>query len=148
MAMTYDAQNGKPEDHEHRQGSNAAIHHVKYTPWAIKQAIAERNYPAAMEGLTACIEAREPWAIMAWLKVVDAISPDIKIYLLERWGVANEAEARGLIEGGRRLEGMAEMSILAQLEAALEVVRMCVAKEPEHRKLVLKMMQSYAEVEE
>jgi hypothetical protein len=148
MTHSYDPLNGKPEDLEHRSASNAALHRLRYTPWAIKEAIAERNYDAAMAGLAHCINEREPWAIMAWLKVVDAISPDIKIYLLERWGVANEAEARGLIESGRKLEGLGDMSVLAQLEAALEVVKMCLGREPQHAKMVAKALESYAEVEE
>jgi hypothetical protein len=144
----YDSANGKPLDPEHKKGSNAALHHLRYTPWAIKQAIAERNYEPAMDGLAHCIRKREPWAIMAFLKVVEAIGPDMKVFLLDRWGVANEAEAMGLIEAGRRLEGLADMSVEAQLENALEVVRMCVAKEPEHRGMVAKLLASYAEVEE
>jgi hypothetical protein len=146
--MDYDPENGKPLSHAHRANANAVMHRLRYTPYAIKEAIAERNYDVAMAVLSRCIEREEPWAVMAWLKSVDAIAPDTKIFLFERWGVANEAEARGLIESGRRLESIGEMPILTQLEHALEVIRMCLAKEPQHRGMVAKLLASYAEVEE
>lgn len=126
---------------------NGVVHDIRYMPFAIRQAVVQRNYDAAMDGLAKAIQAGEPWAITTYFKIAETLGPDTMVIFQQRLGVGSEQEALGLIESGRMLEGMADMTIEAQLDAALQVVRMCVAKEPEHRKTVVKLLESYAEVE-
>jgi hypothetical protein len=142
--------------------TNQVLHTVRHSPTSVKNAFLERNYDAAMEGLAEAIKPSrqcvhcgrtgkaEPWALRAYLEAAGAVGAmsTVVVQIAQRLGARDENELQSLVESGRKLEGLGDMPILAQLEAALEVIKLCLGKEPEHAPLVAKVLASYAEVEE
>lgn len=77
----------------------------RYAPFAIKQAIAEQNYDAALRELSSAIDTGAPWAIRCWLECVGAVgsTQQVIINLNAQLGVRDESELRELVEAGRKV---------------------------------------------
>lgn len=128
---------------------NRAIHQFNhFAPMAIKEAFVQGNYEAALDGLASAIRDKAPWALTAWLQAAGVVGSmqQVVVQINQMLGVADETEAKRLVESGRRLEQMkADGVALEDLrDDAVEALRMVFQEHPEWRHAVLGRLGSEA----
>jgi len=139
-----------------KQGNQARSDLSRFAPFAVKQAIVERNYEAALAALERAIrgddlhcpkcaavvgQKPEPWAVRSWMEAAGAIgaTQQIILNLTQRLGVADEHEAATLIEEGRQMRRLSEEGVADDqaIEDATEVLAVLLRRHPDQRLKVM-----------
>lgn len=92
-----------------RAGNQAAWAMSRYAPVAVKQALVEKNYDAALEGWAQAIRDREPWALQGWAAAAGAIGVPINVNL---FGLASPEEVQHRVELTRNAEAMTDADVV------------------------------------
>jgi len=142
-----------------REANVMADQMVRYTPKAIKLAVAERDYQAATDALSEALKPdgkrecyhcgrtgrAEPWAVQTWFRIVGAIdAPTVQIaianFIQQELQARDPEEAVQLIESGKRFEQI-KNDVEANWEAhkgnAIELLKGILQLHPEQRASII-----------
>ena len=152
---------------ERKAGNSAVTFSAQFSPLAVKAAIVEGNYDAALAGLKEAIKPTappcrgcerppkpEPWAIRAWMEAAGAVGAmtQVLVTLNASLGVRDETELRDLVDTGRRVKMLTESADargIFQFEGdAIELLKAIIQMQPERRGAIIAQLDSGAELVE
>ena len=121
------------------------------SPAEASRILSERILPELTRQLMAAIKRGEGWAIRTGFEIARMVQggqTQIVVALLGELGVRDEAEAKALVASGKRLEQLAETPPATMLHDALEVVKLCVRKEPHLAAEARRVLETLSSAEE